>query len=108
MCRYCNTRLDTPPRYEQEVPAQQPGVERFIVPGGPTSGLAFAAGYLGIFSLLCSPLGPIAIIVGLLAIRDIKKRGNISGKGRAISGVVMGTIGTVLFFILFKVQMNQA
>jgi hypothetical protein len=60
---------------------------------------AIAAGYFGLFSLVCFP-APIALILGIVALRDIKKSGGKKhGIGRAWFGIVMGAIFTaVLFF----------
>lgn len=69
---------------------------RMLLPVG-RSGWAIAAGYLGLFSIIILP-APIAIIVSLIAIRDIRKSKDSPhpkhGMGRAIFGLVMGLIGT--------------
>lgn len=71
---------------------------RLLLPVG-RSGLAIAAGYLGIFSLV--PIfGPIAIIVGVLAIRDIKAHPDKYGMGRAIFGIVAGALATLLLLVV--------
>ena len=71
---------------------------RLLLPVG-RSGWAIAAGYLGLFSVLILP-APIALIVSLLAIRDIRKHKDAPhpkhGMGRAIFGLVMGLIGTIV------------
>src|SRR5687767_14605137 len=54
-----------PPRLEDD-PAM-----RWVIPVG-TSGWAIAAGYLGLFSLLCFP-GPLAVVCGLMAIRELRR-----------------------------------
>jgi hypothetical protein len=59
------------------------------------SGLAIAAGYLGLFSVLCLP-APIAVWVGVLAIRDIKANPTKHGLGRAWFGIIMGVLGTAM------------
>ena len=64
---------------------------RMLLPVG-RSGLAIAAGYAGLIPCL----GPVAILLGILAIRDLKKNPNKHGMGRAIFGVVMGRIVTLL------------
>lgn len=75
---------------------------RVLLPVG-RSGWAIAAGYLGLFGLVLFP-APIALIVSIIAVRDIKKS-KASGKqkygmGRAIFGLVIGIIGTVLLGLL--------
>lgn len=62
--------------------------------------LSIIAGYFGLFSVLCLP-APIALLLGILAIRDIKKNPGKHGMGRAIFAVVMGSIFTLL--LLFGV-----
>jgi len=53
------------------------------------------AGYLGLFALLVLP-APIALVVGLIAVRDLAKRPDMRGKGRAWFGVITGAIGTTI------------
>jgi hypothetical protein len=63
---------------------------RLLLPVG-RSVWAIVAGYLGLFSLCCLP-APFAILFGVIAIVDIKKNPEKHGMGRAIFGIVMGTI----------------
>ncbi len=67
---------------------------RLILPVG-RSLWAIAAGYFGLFSLICFP-APIAMALGIVAIRDIKKHPEKHGMGRAIFGLVMGILGTLV------------
>lgn len=82
---------------------------RLLLPVG-RSGLAIAAGYLGLFSLVLVP-APIALIVSILAIRDIQ-RSKLSahekhGLGRAVFGLVMGLLGTLLLAVIsFSILMH--
>jgi hypothetical protein len=72
---------------------------RMLIPVG-RSPLAIVAGYVGLLSPLMAP-APIALLLGILAIRDIKKHPNTHGMGRAIFAVVMGAIfSLVLLFAL--------
>ena len=63
------------------------------------SGWAIAAGYLGLLSLIVVP-APFALIVSLIAIRDIRKSRTSEdpkhGMGRAIFGLILGLAGTGL------------
>jgi hypothetical protein len=59
---------------------------------------AIAAGYLGLVSVLCLP-GPFALICGILAIREMKQNPKKHGMGRAIFGIVMGSLGTAVLLI---------
>lgn len=75
---------------------------RFLLPVG-RSLWAIAAGYLGLFSLVLIP-APISLIVSILAIRDIRRSKQTAhakhGMGRAIFGLVMGILGTLLLGII--------
>ncbi len=80
---------------------------RMLLPVG-RSGWAIAAGYLGLFGLLVVPT-PLALITGILAVRDIKKSAGTAnpkhGMGRAIFGLVVGVLGTVALLIFMTRQM---
>lgn len=54
---------------------------RMLLPVG-RSGLAIAAGYAGLFALLIVP-APLALVLGILAVRDIKKNPRNTGWARA-------------------------
>ena len=74
-------------------------VVRMLIPVG-RSIWAIAAGYLGLISVLLLP-APIALILGILAVRDIKRHPEKHGMGRAIFGLVMGGLfSLVLAFII--------
>jgi len=75
---------------------------RLLIPVG-CSPLAMAAGYAGLFSILCFP-APVALVLGILAIRDVKAHPKKHGMGRAIFGVVMGILGTVVPLIIMLVS----
>ena len=71
---------------------------RLLLPVG-RSGWAIAAGYLGLFALVIIP-APLALIVSIIAIVDIRKSAHSGkkkhGMGRAIFGLVVGTIGSAI------------
>ena len=74
---------------------------RMLLPVG-RSIWAIAAGYFGLLSILLI-FAPFALITGILAIRDIKKNPEKHGMGRAIFGIVMGTLFSIIFlFALFN------
>ena len=78
------------PRHE----AQQGGPgAHWALPIG-RSGLAIAAGYLGLAALLLLP-APLAVFVGVLALRDLRANPDKKGKGRAMFGIVTGALGTI-------------
>lgn len=66
---------------------------RMVVPIG-RSWLAIAAGYLGLFSLVLIP-APLALVVGVLAVLDLRRHPEKHGMGRAVFGVVAGLLGTI-------------
>jgi hypothetical protein len=80
---------------------------RMLIPVG-RSGWAIAAGYLGLFSLVVVP-APVSLVVSLLAIRDIRRSrhtGKVKhGMGRAIFGLVMGILGTLILLAVFVAWM---
>ena len=71
--------------------ANQP--TRMILPVG-RSGWAIAAGSLGLFSVLVLP-APLALICGFLAIGEMRRHPERHGMGRAIFGLIMGTLGSI-------------
>ena len=87
VCPACGARVDI------SDPGQDPFL-RVVLPVG-RSALAIAAGYLGLVSVLMFP-APFALVIGLLAIRDIRRHPEKHGMGRAIFGVVMGGLFTIL------------
>ncbi len=87
------------PFYDDQDIGQDPAM-RMLLPVG-LSGWAIAAGYLGLVSVLAVP-GPFALLTGILAIREIHRNPKKHGMGRAVFGIVMGTLGTAfLLFVLF-------
>jgi len=78
---------------------------RLLLPVG-RSVWAIAAGYLALFSVLLV-FAPPALICGVVAISDIRKSklgpNPKHGMGRAIFGIVMGSLGTIgLLFVLYN------
>jgi hypothetical protein len=94
-CRHCGEYLDPVLRAQRE-PAPS-AVDRMLLPvGRPAS--AIAAGYLGLLSPL--PLvGIAAIVTSIIALRTLKRNPELSGRGRAIFGLVMGSMMTLLYAI---------
>src|SRR5829696_1043513 len=81
-------------------PPSDPGNDakmRMLMPVGRT-GLSIAAGYLGLFSVI--PIfAPIAVIISLMAIRELRRKPNLHGMGRAVFGLVMGFVMSALALI---------
>jgi hypothetical protein len=95
--------VDISPYQPPALPPQPPAAGgtddallRMLVPVG-RSPYAIAAGYLGLFSLAFCFLGPVAVVLGMLAIRDMRKNPHLTGLPRAILGIVLGLVGTVGF-----------
>jgi hypothetical protein len=72
---------------------------RMLLPVG-RSGLAIAAGYAGLFAFLIVP-APLALLLGVLAVRDLKQHPKKHGMGRAVFAIVTGALGTALLVWLF-------
>lgn len=94
-----------PLQYYAPVPsddiAQNAGI-RMLIPVG-RSAWAIWAGYLGLFSLAIVP-APFAIVVSILAIRDIRRHPDRHGMGRAIFGLVMGIL--VILALIAAIILN--
>lgn len=67
---------------------------RMVLPVG-RSAWAIAAGYLGLLSFLVV-FAPLALAAGIFAVVDIKQNPHKHGMGRAIFGIVMGALGSIL------------
>ncbi|MBP7089188.1 MAG: DUF4190 domain-containing protein [Candidatus Omnitrophica bacterium] len=106
-CQKCGANIDNeaivcvkcgvPTKKEVEKDSGEEKITRIILPVG-RSGYAIAAGYLALFSVLLIP-APLALLFGILAVRDIKKNPKKHGMGRAIFGIVMGGVFTALLVL---------
>ena len=94
-CRHCDQVVEPAVAGGDDEAAST--LERMVLPvGRPAS--AIAAGYLGLFSVLPF-FGIAAIVVSLVALRTLKRKPHLSGRGRAVFGLFMGVIGTLLYAI---------
>jgi len=89
----------------QQEPSQRPLIAddtsvRMLVPVG-RSGLSIFAGYLGLFSLMPF-VGVLSMIVGMVAMRDLKEDAKRYGLGRAWFGVIMGVLTTIFWCWFFS------
>lgn len=57
--------------------------------------IALIAGYLGLFSILMVP-APFALALGIVGLVRLKSRPESKGHVRAILGIVLGSLGTIL------------
>jgi len=71
----------------------------WLIPVGQ-SVYAVIAGYAGLLSLGCCPLGPIAVLFGILAIADLRRHPEKHGMLRAIVGIVLGSIGFIFLIVV--------
>lgn len=71
---------------------------RMLLPVG-RSGLAIAAGYAGLFAFL-GIFAPVALVLGILAVRDLSKHPEKRGRGRAWFGLITGALCTVLLIVM--------
>ncbi|MCH2600869.1 MAG: DUF4190 domain-containing protein [Pirellulales bacterium] len=78
---------------------------RILMPVG-RSGYAIASGYFGLISVLILP-GPLALLFGILAIRDIKRHSHKTGMGRAIFGIVFGGVATLVLGLIVVMQITK-
>lgn len=79
---------------------------RMLLPVG-RSGYAIVSGYCGLLSLF--PLlgvlpALIGVITGLIALRHIRQRTNLHGKGRAWFGIVAGSLSIALHLVALLTQ----
>lgn len=71
---------------------------RMLVPVD-RSGMAIAAGYLALFSVL-GVFAPLALLCGILGLKDIKNNPDKHGKGRCWFGIIMGTIFSIIMILI--------
>ena len=76
---------------------------RMLLPVG-RSGWAIAAGYLGLLSFL-GVFAPISLIVGFVALRDLKQHPEKHGLGRTWFGIIMGVLGTIVLLFAIAATM---
>lgn len=66
----------------------------WLVPTG-RSWQAIAAGYVALFAIVIWPLGPVALGLGIWALRQASRQRS-HGRGRAVFAVVVGVLATVM------------
>ena len=71
---------------------------RFVLPVN-TNPLAIIAGYLGLISVLVLP-APFALLLGILALVQLKKNPKQHGHGRAIFAIVMGGLFSLVIPVI--------
>ena len=98
-CTKCGAIIQVLPTAVVQQDLGDSAVARMLLPVG-RSGLAIAAGYAGLFAFLVVP-APLALLLGILAVRDLKRNPTKHGMGRAVFGIVTGALGTALLIWLF-------
>lgn len=96
---------DAHTRYPAPAPLGDDPAIRMLLPVG-RSGWAIAAGYLGLFSVLCFP-APISVILGVIAIVHLRRNPKLYGMGRAIFGLVMGVLGCIPLVVMLDEMFAQ-
>jgi hypothetical protein len=89
---------DERPRRRRQYDIGEDAGMRMLLPVG-RSGWAIASGYLGLISVLLVP-APFALLTGILAIVEMRRNPRVHGMGRAIFGIIMGTLGTAALAIV--------
>jgi hypothetical protein len=98
-CTRCKEPLHDAPRVAAVVAGPtDDAAMRMLLPVG-RSGWAIAAGYLGLFAVLLLP-APFALAAGLMAVRDIRANPAKLGMGRAVFGIVMGALGSLVLLAI--------
>ena len=78
---------------------------RMLLPVG-RSPWAIVAGYAGLFAFTIF-LAPIALIVGIIAVRDLRRNPKQHGMGRAVFGLITGAVGTgFLIFMIIAISLG--
>lgn len=91
-----------PPAWTQPIVEDQTSTEP-VQAKPPRSSVAAIAGYLGIFSII--PLvGLLAMVAGMLAIRDIRRHPQKQGIGRARFAIAIGVVMSVVWAALFVLR----
>ena len=97
-CVHCGVIIQQmPPQYAPQN-IENDSALKMILPIG-RSGLAIAAGYAGLFAFLLFP-APIALILSILAIYDLKHHPGKLGMVRAVFGLIVGALGTIALLAL--------
>lgn len=84
--------LPPPPGYQPYLPG--PAAPAWLLPDH-VAPLAIAAGYAGLLCFVILP-GPVAFVLGVLALRDLQAHPSRRGKVRAVFGLVMGFLATLV------------
>jgi len=87
-----------PPQYFQPQPNyyqqnQAPStMDRIIPTKNPKALFAYYCGVFSIIPCIGLILGAVALVLGILGLKECKRDANLPGKGHAITGIVLGSI----------------
>lgn len=107
-CRYCGEIIDRglAAAKKREKHRDMMRRRRVYSPRGEVSS-AKSALICGILGLFCVGviLGPIAILLGISALGELKRRPEASGGGMAIAGIVLGVVDIIGSIIIIATQL---
>ena len=96
-CVKCGVGIQ--PKNPRAVSTDEYATMSLLIPIG-RSGWAIAAGYLGLLSLI-PYVGVFAVLIGIVAVLDIKKHPDKHGLGRAWFGIAMGVLTIIAYTVGF-------
>ena len=91
-----------PPAWAQPIVEDQTSTDP-VEAEPPRSSTAVIAGYLGVFSIV-PVVGLLAMVAGMLAIRDIRRHPQKQGIGRARFAIAVGAVLSVVWAALFVLR----
>lgn len=101
-CKHCGEYFDDELHRRRQAPSSAGTLERMLAPV-EVSGMSLLSGYMGLFAMF-PVIGIIPAIIGIFAgrsgLKEIEKRPNLSGKGRAWFGIISGALFTVIWVIM--------
>lgn len=99
ICPICRSDLTIPVLPQRTVSGiEESALARLMLPVG-RSIWAIVAGYMGLLSFALFP-APLALLFGIIAVRDINQHPHLHGMGRAVFAIVMGALGSIGLFVM--------
>jgi len=96
-----------PPTYWAPPRTTDDAVVEWLVPIN-RSGLAVAAGYVALLSFPVLFAAPVGVLLGFLALNDLKRNPHRRGRGRAWFAIVYGGLGTVALLLVLYMRLAVA
>jgi hypothetical protein len=93
------------PEFSAILPAPPPPITYHAAPGAPpANSKATWALVTGILSILCCQVfAPVSIVLGAMALSQIKQNPHQGGRGMAVAGIIMGCVSILLGIVVFVV-----